>query len=110
MDKRDESSGDAVLAALHTAVASRLAKAMDEKAADEMADAIVADISYQFGGQQVYFQLRSEYIARMVANQFTGHNVAELVARFRISRSTIYKIVQRERVAKQSAQCRLPGC
>lgn len=111
MDKRDGINDDAVLQHMHTAVVSRLSASLGESQAHAVADAIVADIALQFGGQQIYFQRRSPYIARMIAERFTGDNVAELVARFHLSRSAIYKILQRERDKKDKLeQCRLPGC
>lgn len=105
-------TGDSVLEALHSAVVARLNTSMGEENAIHAADAIVAEVSETFAGQQVYFQLRSPYIARMIAASFTGDNIPELVARFRMSRATIYKILQRERQAKAQKEklLRLPGC
>ena len=110
-DRRNDPSGDAVLASLHAAVTARMADTMGDQAADDMADAIVAQLAYEFGGQQVYFPLRSAYISSLIVEQYTGDNIAELVARFRLSRSAIYNIIQRARAEKkQLEQCRLPGC
>lgn len=105
-------SGDSVLEALHTAVMNRLRASLGDSKAATVADAIVAEVAQTFGGQQVYFQLRSPYMARIIAASFTGDNVPELVARFRLSRGTIYKILQRERQAQKQKenQLRLPGC
>ena len=105
-------TGDSVLETLHSAVVARLSSSLGETKAAHVADAVVAEVSETFAGQQVYFQLRSPYIARMIAASFTGDNVPELVARFRMSRATIYKILQRERQARaqKEQQFRLPGC
>lgn len=105
-------TGDGVLESLHSAVVARLSATLGEKKARAEADAIVTEIAEAFGGQAVYFQLRSPYISRLIAASFTGDNVPELVARFRMSRATIYKIIQRERQARaqKEKQLRLPGC
>ena len=112
MDKWGDMNGDAVLQGLHAIVISQLPESMEKAQAQAIADAVVAEVAHQFGGQQIYFQLRSPYIARMIVAQFTGDNVKELVARFHISRSAIYKILQRENNAKKGGleQYRLPGC
>ena len=58
-DRRNDSSGDAVLASLHAAVTARMAGTMGDQAADDKHDAIVAQLAYEFAGQQVYYPFRS---------------------------------------------------
>lgn len=112
MDICNDMTGDGVLNDLHESIVLELSRALDKDQAQGMADAIVAGLAYKLAGQQVYFQMRSSYIAKLITAQFTGNNVPELVQRFRLSRGAIYKILQRERDASKSEleQCRLPGC
>lgn len=110
MDRRDGLTSDEVLREHHDFLVTLLTPSLGEEQAIVMADAAVADLAYRYGGQQVYFQLRSPYIAKAIVAQFTGGNISDLVQRFRLSRGTIYKILQKEREAKRVEQGRLPGC
>ncbi len=86
--------GDLMLEDLHTGLAARLADRIGEGEAEKFAGELVASLAYDFGGQQVYFPLKSKYIVKLIKEAFTGDNVPELVRRFRLSRSAIYKILK----------------
>lgn len=77
-----------------------------------MADAIVAEVQFEFGGQQVYMPLKSDFINSLIVRQFNGDNIPELVRRFRISRSTVYGLINKARQAQRNEgqQIKFPGC
>jgi len=55
--------------------------------------------------------LRSKYIETLIKRDFTGDNVPELVAKYRVSRAQIYKILGKKESRKASPQqARFPGC
>ena len=62
---------------------------------------LVVAISSKIGGMQIYFPRGQalEYFVRdmRIWRDFTGDNVAELVARYRVTHKTVYKAIKRMR-------------
>lgn len=100
--------GDNLLESLHSCIMEKLAGGTDREEAERVAAETVAAVAYEFGGQQVYFPLKSKYIRRLVRKSFTGNNVPELVQRFRLARSTIYDILKESDGGKKKKSRAVP--
>ena len=74
------------------------------------AAAVVARLATDWGGQQIYIPRRSRFVEAVILAEFTGNNVPELVKKYRMSRSAIYRIINRARVNNNILQqAVLPG-
>lgn len=73
------------------------------------AAAVVARLACDWGGQQIYIPRRSHFVEAVILAEFTGDNVPELVKKYRMSRSAIYRIINRARSNNKTQQVLLPG-
>lgn len=100
---------DGVLEAICADLAAHLA-ALGIDDARGTAAAVVARLATDWGGQQIYIPRRSRFVEAVIASEFTGDNVPQLVQKFRMSRAAIYRIINRARTHnKELQQALLPG-
>ncbi len=64
---------------------------------------VLRKLSESYGGTQMYvpmpFELAKEAIYKRINNEFDGDNVPKLAVKYRVSESTVYRVVK-ERVAE----------
>lgn len=92
-----------LLVDLAAKVAARIMAASlgDAKIAQDVGDAVAADVARDWGGQNIYIPMalaaqRAERNAQIV-KRHTGDNVSQLAAEYRLSEQAIYRIIATER-------------
>ena len=81
-------------------VAPGLMEAVAAAAGEEAAE----DIRIHFGGMQVYINQDKARQDAAIYDAFTGDNIHELVRRFHLSESMIYRIIKNERERRRIKQ------
>lgn len=76
-------------------LAPRLGNNMDN--ARELAELVIDEIRALLGPGEVYIRQPRLYDPEKVLADFTGDNAAEVIAEHRISRATLYRLLNRRR-------------
>ena len=94
--------GDTLLSCLNDVLMEQLENSGAKEQAANLSSNVVAAVALHFGGQQVYFPLRSKYIEQLIKRDFTGDNIKELIRKYRVSRAQIYKILGKKEPKKNT--------
>lgn len=71
---------------------------VDEREAHRLARALYLEMRQQWGGRQVHFhKVTAQEQADRILAAWRGDNVAEVCARFGISRTLLYRLLAKER-------------
>jgi Mor family transcriptional regulator len=113
MDEKVVRDGPELLVNLCEVISRQVREAgLDWETADTVALAVVESMAEQWGGQSVYFPKGSHAQMRLrkrdldIYREFTGHNHADLAARYGVSKVWVYAIVRRlrEEIRKHGTQ------
>lgn len=70
---------------------------------------VTTRIALEFGGSSVYFPFDKARRDARLYEEYTGNNISELRARYKLNESTVYQIMRQERVWRRQKQTLLPG-
>lgn len=70
---------------------------------------VTTRIALEFGGGSVYFPFDKTRRDARLYEDYTGDNISELRARYKLNESTIYQIIRQERARRRQKQAALPG-
>lgn len=59
----------------------------------------------RFGGDEIYIPKRSQHrpdVLEALATQFNGNNIAEIAKNNKVSRRTVYRAIQKQRIKKKN--------
>lgn len=72
--------------------------------AESLAKHLADWLALSWGGQQVYLPKDNQRRAALIWQEFDGNNVPELASKYGVCIHTIYRIIKREREARQLRQ------
>lgn len=70
---------------------------------------VTTRIALEFGGGSVYFPFDKTRRDARLYEEYTGNNISELRARYKLNESTVYQIIRQERARRRQKQTILPG-
>ena len=70
---------------------------------------VTTRIALEFGGEQIYLPKDKARRDARIFDEYTGDNVLELRARYKLSESTLYQVIRAERSRRRLRQGVLPG-
>lgn len=70
---------------------------------------VTTRIALEFGGSSVYFPFDKARRDARLYEEYTGNNISELRARYKLNESTVYQIMRQERAWRRQKQTLLPG-
>lgn len=76
---------------------------------DQLGRRVTTRMALDFGGSSVYFPCDKPRRDAQIFRDFTGDNIPELRARYKLNESTIYQILRQERARRRQQQGFLPG-
>ena len=74
-----------------------------------LARRVTTRIALEFGGEQIYLPKDKARRDARIFDEYTGNNVLELRARYKLSESTLYQVIRAERSRRRLRQGVLPG-
>lgn len=74
-----------------------------------LAHRVTTRIALEFGGEQIYLPKDKARRDARIFDEYTGDNVLELRARYKLSESTLYQVIRAERSRRRLRQGVLPG-
>lgn len=74
-----------------------------------LARRVTTRIALEFGGEQIYLPKDKARRDARIFDEYTGDNVLELRARYKLSESTLYQVIRAERSRRRLRQGVLPG-
>lgn len=76
---------------------------------DQLGRRVTTRMALDFGGSSVYFPCDKWRRDAQIFKDFTGDNIPELRAKYKLNESTIYQILRQERARRRQQQVFLPG-
>lgn len=76
---------------------------------DQLGRRVTTRMALDFGGSSVYFPCDKPRRDAQIFRDFTGDNIPELRAKYKLNESTIYQIIRQERARRKQEQGLLPG-
>ena len=76
---------------------------------DQLGRRVTTRMALDFGGSSVYFPCDKPRRDAQIFRDFTGDNIPELRAKYKLNESTIYQILRQERARRRQQQVFLPG-
>lgn len=76
---------------------------------DQLGRRVTTRMALDFGGSSVYFPCDKSRRDAQIFRDFTGDNIPELRAKYKLNESTIYQILRQERARRRQQQVFLPG-